>query len=86
MKSAKQPCGDETEQKNAQSERDRVISGTQIEITDMKGPKLDSGDRGDDWHNWIVAYLLLEEAKGVSNISPIIPAQPESPVAPKAKR
>jgi hypothetical protein len=35
VKPAKQPRGDEAEQKNAQSERDRVIDGAQVEIADM---------------------------------------------------
>jgi tetratricopeptide (TPR) repeat protein len=33
------------------------------EIIDTKLPKLESGDIGRDWRNWIIAHTLLKEAK-----------------------
>jgi serine/threonine-protein kinase len=35
------------------------------EIAETKLPKLDSGDLGDDWKDWIVAHALLSEAKAL---------------------
>ena len=35
------------------------------ELARSKLPRLDSGDLGPDWHDWIIAQILLREAKGL---------------------
>ena len=35
------------------------------ELAGAKLPRLDSGDLGPDWHDWIIAQILLREAKGL---------------------
>jgi hypothetical protein len=35
------------------------------ELAGAKLPGLESGDRGPDWHNWIIAQTLLREARGL---------------------
>ncbi len=36
-----------------------------IDIAETKLPKLDDGDLGQDWWNWIIAHALLNEAKAL---------------------
>jgi len=36
-----------------------------IGVAETNLPKLDSGDLGPDWHDWIIAQTLLREAKGL---------------------
>jgi WD40 repeat protein/tetratricopeptide (TPR) repeat protein len=43
--------------------RDALAKGAQIIDTQM--PKLESGDLGDIWRDWIIAHALLKEAKGL---------------------
>jgi tetratricopeptide (TPR) repeat protein len=35
------------------------------ELAGAKLPRLDSGDLGPNWHNWIIAHTLLREAKAL---------------------
>ena len=38
------------------------------ELADTKLPKLDSGDLGPSWHDWIIAQTLLREAKALLGV------------------
>ena len=35
------------------------------ELAEAKLPRLDSGDLGRDWHDWLIAHTLLREAKAL---------------------
>jgi len=47
--------------KRSEEARSSLAKG--VEIIDTKLPKLESGDIGADWENWIIAHALLKEAK-----------------------
>jgi WD40 repeat protein/Flp pilus assembly protein TadD len=47
--------------KRPEEARQALAHGT--EIIDTKLPKLESGDIGEDWRNWIIAHALLREAR-----------------------
>jgi tetratricopeptide (TPR) repeat protein len=36
-----------------------------VEVIDTKLPKLESGDLGYDWGDWIIAHVLMREAKAL---------------------
>jgi hypothetical protein len=36
-----------------------------VEIAESNLPKLDSGDLGDGWIDWIIAHALMREAKAL---------------------
>jgi hypothetical protein len=36
-----------------------------VEIAERRLPKLDSGDLGDSWLDWIIAHVFLCEAKAL---------------------
>jgi hypothetical protein len=36
-----------------------------VDIAESKLPKLDSGDLGDGWIDWIIAHALIREAKAL---------------------
>ena len=36
-----------------------------VEIAERRLPKLDSGDLGDGWLDWLIAHILLREAQGL---------------------
>ena len=44
-----------------------------VEIAETKLPKVDSGDFGDDWLDWIIAHALMSEAKAVLGTQPATP-------------
>jgi hypothetical protein len=46
------------------------------EIADSKLPKVESGDVGDNWSDWIIAHALLREASGM--IAPDRSLNPDS--------
>jgi len=48
-----------------QPEEARAALQKGTEIVDEKLPKLDSGDLGDDWREWIIAQALMVEAKAL---------------------
>jgi predicted negative regulator of RcsB-dependent stress response len=39
--------------------------GKGVKIVETNLPKIESGDLGDDWKDWIVAQALLKEAKAL---------------------
>ncbi|MEI6394682.1 MAG: hypothetical protein WCT12_26710, partial [Verrucomicrobiota bacterium] len=43
----------------------RVALAKGGKIAEAKLPKLDSGDLGSSWHDWIIAHALMREAKGL---------------------
>jgi hypothetical protein len=43
----------------------RMTLSEASEFAGTKLPRLDSGDLGEDWQNWIIAHALLREAKGL---------------------
>jgi hypothetical protein len=43
----------------------RVSLAKGVEIAEKKLPKLESGDLGDGWRDWIIAQALLREAKAL---------------------
>ena len=42
--------------------RASLAKGAELE---QKSPKLDSGDIGEDWMDWIIAHALMREAKAL---------------------
>ena len=48
----------------------RVAFANGVEIAETKLPRLDSGDLGEDWPDWIIAHTLLDEAKTRINRQP----------------
>jgi len=38
-----------------------------VEITETKMPRLESGDLEHDWVDWLIAHILLREAKALVN-------------------
>jgi len=38
-----------------------------VDIAEAKLPKVESGDLGEDWRNWIIAHALVDEAKDLIN-------------------
>jgi Flp pilus assembly protein TadD len=49
--------------KRAEEARSALAKG--VEIAETKLPKLDSGDLGGSWNDWIIAHALLREAKAM---------------------
>ena len=47
------------------SQEARASFAKGAEIIDAKLPKLESGDIGEGWTDWIIAHVLLKEAKGL---------------------
>jgi serine/threonine-protein kinase len=47
--------------------RASLAKGAEI---DQKSPKLESGDLGDDWMDWIIAHALMSEAKAMIESQP----------------
>ena len=45
-----------------QTEDARANLGRALDIIETKLPKLESGDIGVRWHDWILAHVLLREA------------------------
>jgi hypothetical protein len=43
----------------------RVALAKGIDTIDTKLPKLDSSDIGPSWNDWIIARVLIREAKGL---------------------
>jgi Flp pilus assembly protein TadD len=41
-----------------------------VEIAESKLPKLDSGDLGNGWIDWIIAHALMREAKALIEVQP----------------
>ncbi len=43
-------------------------------ITEKKLPKLESGDvgKGCDWHDWLIAHILIREAKTLIEGTPAL--------------
>jgi hypothetical protein len=52
--------------------RASLANGAEIE---QKLPKLDSGDLGEDWINWIIAHALMREAKAMIGSQPTTTGQ-----------
>ena len=50
-----------------QADQARVTLAKGVEIAESKLPKLESGDLGDDWVDWIIAHVLMTEAKTLIN-------------------
>jgi len=46
-----------------------------LEIVDTKMPKLDSGDLGESWIDWIIAHALVREAKALIHSTPATPKE-----------
>jgi len=51
-----------------------------VEILEAKLPKLESGDLGELWGDWIIAHVLLREAKMLIEEPPV-----SNPDDPKSK-
>jgi serine/threonine protein kinase/tetratricopeptide (TPR) repeat protein len=51
--------------RSKQIDRARATFAKGVEIAETKLPRLDSGDLGYDWLDWIVAHALLREAKAL---------------------
>ena len=49
-----------------------------VEIAEKKLPKLDSGDLGDDWLDWIIAQALMREAKALIQGNPATATEAKS--------
>jgi hypothetical protein len=43
----------------------RAAMAKGVEIVENRVPKLDAGDIGDDWIDWIITYALMKEAKAL---------------------
>lgn len=50
--------------KQNQPDEARASLSKAIEALDIKMPKLDSGDLGGGWNDWIISHALFREAKG----------------------
>ena len=44
-------------------------------MAETKLRKLDSGDLGDGWLDWIIAHVLMSEAKAMLGTQPATPEQ-----------
>ena len=53
------------QQQLKQSEDARKSLAQATQAFETKLPKLESGDLGENWPEWLVARILLREAKGV---------------------
>jgi serine/threonine-protein kinase len=42
-----------------------------VEITETKMPRLGSGDLGPDWQDWLIAHILLREARELVEGQPV---------------
>jgi hypothetical protein len=56
------------------AEEARVALAKGAEIIAAQMPKLEGGDLGDSWNDWIIAHALLKEAKALIE-------RPSAPVA-----
>ena len=54
--------------------RASLAKGSEIE---ERLPRLESGDLGEDWNNWIIAHALSREAKALIEGQPGLPRQPQ---------
>jgi eukaryotic-like serine/threonine-protein kinase len=53
------------QQQLKQTEEARKALSQAAELSETKLPKLESGDLGENWPEWLIARILLREAKGV---------------------
>ena len=51
--------------RSKQAAEARATLAKGVEIADSKMPKLESGDIGGDWVDWIIAHALMREAKAL---------------------
>ena len=56
--------------RSRQPDQARAALAKGVEIAETKLPKLDSGDLGDDWLDWIIAHALMSEAKALLGTQP----------------
>jgi hypothetical protein len=61
-------------QQSGQPNESRVALTKGSDIIETKLPKLESGDIGVDWTDWIIAHALLKEAKALIE-RPVAPGQ-----------
>lgn len=67
-----------------QPEQARATLAKGVEIILRKLPKLESGDLGVDWGDWVIAYALAREAKALIE-DQTAPAAPEPKPEPQIK-
>ncbi|SPE61404.1 putative WD40 repeat-containing protein [Verrucomicrobia bacterium] len=75
-----------SQQRLEQPAKARAALAKGVGIIDQKLPKLESGDLGADWSNWIIAHALLEEAKALIEGQPAASKPPERPDTEPAPR
>jgi Flp pilus assembly protein TadD len=51
--------------RSGQADEARITLAKGVEIAEKKLPRLDSGDLGDGWLDWIIAQELMREAKAL---------------------
>jgi eukaryotic-like serine/threonine-protein kinase len=51
--------------RSGQADEARIALAKGVEIAEKKLPRLDSGDLGDGWLDWIIAHALLREARAL---------------------
>jgi hypothetical protein len=51
--------------RSKQADEARTALAKGVEIAETKLPKLESGDLGDDWLDWIIAHVLMREARAL---------------------
>jgi len=65
------------QQQLKQTNQARATLAKGIEIVEKRLPALDSGDLH-DWNNWIIAHLLMDEAKALIEGAPTTPNERQS--------
>ena len=60
-----------------QTDEARAALAKGVEIERTKLPKLESGDLGDGYLDWIIAHVLLREAQALIEGNPETKAQPK---------